>query len=151
MRTAALQDGGVGDSLVPSLADPGLERVELRFPSPGGDQELVKAGGAGGPVDGLAVQAGGAADRGDRLPRPPALEDLGVMLAGAPGQPPFPPGRPASQGAGRLLGWPGFEAAAVAGDCLLRAFPQVVPQMPGVRPSYLRVQVLPFQCMVMVS
>jgi len=57
---------GVAGALVPA-AEAGLELIQLRFPGGGPDEELVDAGGAGEPLDGLAVQAGGPADRGQRL------------------------------------------------------------------------------------
>jgi hypothetical protein len=84
MRTAAMQGGGVGDSLVPSLADPGLERVELRFPSPGGDEELVEAGGAGEPVELAAIGAVVAEGSGEQsLARDlyPRLEEDRLLIA----------------------------------------------------------------------
>jgi hypothetical protein len=68
--------GGVAEALVVPLADVRLELVQLRFPAQAG-QQLIDAGRLGVPLHDPAVQAGGAADRGLRLPGAGPLADLG--------------------------------------------------------------------------
>ena len=132
--------GGVGEALVPPLADVRLELVQPRFPAHAGHQ-LISAGGPGVPLHGPAVQAGGAADRGLRLPGAEPLTDLGVAFPGAPGHLPFPAAHvqgPVRHGrrvliAGSVGGGLLLQAAAVPGYRLLGVFCQVVPQVPPVR------------------
>ena len=61
-----MQDGGVGDAVVPPLVDVRLERVEDAGPAGGLDQQFFNAGGTGELVRGLAVQLQPAADLADR-------------------------------------------------------------------------------------
>jgi len=73
-----VQYGGVGDALVPPLADPRLERVEPGLAASGLDQQLVHVGFAGEPGHGAAVQAEGAADGAQRVADVQQLPDGGV-------------------------------------------------------------------------
>jgi hypothetical protein len=111
--------GGVGEALVPPLADVRLELVQLRFPAHAG-QQLAGAGGPGEPLHGPAVQAGGAADRGLRLPGVEPLADLGVAFPGAPGHLPFP----AAYGQGPVRHDRRVLIAGVAGGGLLLRQPR---------------------------
>ena len=131
--------GGVGEALVPPLADVRLELVQPRVPAHAGHQ-LIGAGGPGVLLHGPAVQAGGAADRGLRLPGVEPLTDLGVAFPGAPGHLPFPAAHvqgPVRHGrrvliAGSVGGGLLLQAAAVPGYRLLGVFCQVVPQVPAI-------------------
>jgi hypothetical protein len=153
-----VQRGGVGDALVPPLADVLLERIQLRFPVHGAGQQLIDAGGAGESLHGLAVQVQGAADRGQRLPGVQPLADGGVAFPGAGDRPPFPAARVQGpvqrdlrgfrlprrlwlrqardargvRAGGIVAGGLILQAAAVPGHRLLGGFCQVVPQMPAV-------------------
>ena len=146
--------GSLGKALVPPLADVRLELIQLRFPAHAG-QQLISAGGPGVLLHGPAVQAGGPADRGLRLPGLEPLADLGVAFPGAHGQPPFPaahvqglvrhgrrglrPLRPRRirsarrvRIAGPVCGGLLLQAAAVPGHRFLGVLCQVVPQVPAV-------------------
>jgi len=74
---------GVGDALVPPLADPGLERVGFAVPAGGLDQQLVHVGFAGEPPYRAGIQAEGAADRAEGVPGREQLVHGGVPFPGA--------------------------------------------------------------------
>ncbi|HEV3288664.1 MAG TPA: hypothetical protein VG123_06700 [Streptosporangiaceae bacterium] len=153
-----VERGGVGEALVPSLADVRLELIQLRFPAGGLAQQFLGAAGAGEPLHGLAVQSGDAADRGQRFAGVQPPVDLGVAFPGACHQAALPAAR--VQGPGRrdlracslprrVVLWRVrntrrvvaggvavaglvLQAAAMASHRLLGVFGQVVPQMPAI-------------------
>ncbi len=154
-----VQPGGIGDALIPPLVQVGRELIQFRFPAGGLAQQLLCAAGAGGPLHGLAVQPGRAADRGQRLAgvQPPA--DLGIAVPGPGHQAALPAARiqesirrdlPAiclpwwfvlrrahrtrrnGAVAGGIAAGLVLQAAAVGSDRLLGIFGQVVPQMPAI-------------------
>jgi hypothetical protein len=149
-----VERGGVGDALVPPPVQVRGELIQLRFPAGGLAQQFPGAAGAGEPLHGLAVQPGGAADRGQRFAGVQPSADLGVAFPGPGHQAALPaarvqepvrrclarrllPGRAGSARrvlaafsvvAGRLV----RQAAAMASHRLLGVFGQVVPQMPAI-------------------
>jgi hypothetical protein len=154
-----VERGGVGDAFVPPPAQVRGELIQLRFPAGGLAQQLLGAAGAGEPLYGLAVQPGGAADRGQRFACVQPSVDLGVAFPGACHQAAFPAARVQGpdrrdlracslprqllprrfllrrvRSTRRVVAVAGLvlQAAAMASYRLLGVFGQVVPQMPAV-------------------
>jgi hypothetical protein len=145
-----VEDGGVGESFVPPLADVRPERVQLRLPPRGFGEQLIDAGRAGEPPH----ERQDPADRMQRLAGLEQFVDGCVAFPGARRQAAFP-GGPVSRfardgGPGRFLlvircfllrcarrdglAWCWLlQAGVVAGHGLGGVFCQVVPQVPPVR------------------